>query len=70
MGGAGSGRYDYARTATVRESCRIVSDWFSEAIHADDGAKTTLSWEGDVSVGVVLEVVPHYNDADRYVTFP
>jgi hypothetical protein len=64
MGGAGSGRYDYARTATVRESCRIVSDWFSEAIHADDGAKTTLSWEGDVSVGVVVVRDDLEDDAD------
>ena len=64
MGGAGSGRYDYARTATVRESCRIVSDWFSEAIHADDGVKTTLSWEGDVSVGVVVVRDDLEDDAD------
>ena len=54
MGGIGSGRYDYARTATVRESCRIVSDWFTEAIHAEDGAGTTVSWGDDVSIRVVL----------------
>jgi hypothetical protein len=53
MGGIGSGRYDYARTATVRESCRLVSDWFTEAIHAEGRVETTVSW-GDVTIGVVV----------------
>lgn len=53
MGGIGSGRYEYARTATVRESCRLVSDWFTEAIHADSRVETTVSW-GDVTIGVVV----------------
>jgi len=54
MGAIGSGRYDYASTATVRESCRIVSDWFTEVIHADGTGRTTLSWGDDVTISVIL----------------
>jgi hypothetical protein len=66
MGGYGSGRHQYARTATVGESRTLEVNRFTDAVD-HPGHAGTIRWgpEDDPDATIAFAMLPENTDADR-----